>query len=250
MADQEQDLLFIDLPVSGRIPVRLIREVRSSIRASVGKKYLIFRRPRQTYPGQESKHWKWFMDWARQIDAQNNGRQLAHLRQKNYGSGYTIQTTRHTYRLELRTEDRKTAAGRIAPDKTLRLTIPESLSDHQRNAAIKTLLSRCIGEDQLPWVSQRVHFLNDRHFQQKIGRIRLKYNHSNWGSCSRTGNINLSTRLLFAPEHVVDYVIIHELAHRVEFNHSPKFWRLVEQAMTDFAEAELWLKRYYDQCDF
>ena len=59
-----------------------------------------------------------------------------------------------------------------------------------------------------------------------IKGIFLKYNHSNWGSCSHNGNINLSTRLLFAPEAVQDYVIVHELAHLVEPNHSDRFWAL------------------------
>ena len=70
----------------------------------------------------------------------------------------------------------------------------------------------------------------------------MKYNHSNWGSCSSKGNINLSTRLLFAPDDVIDYVIIHELAHRIEMNHSPRFWKLVSDAMPDYKEKEKWLK--------
>jgi len=89
-----------------------------------------------------------------------------------------------------------------------------------------------------------VHELNERHFQQPIDQVRLKYNHSNWGSCSNKGNINLSTRLLFAPPEVIDYVIIHELAHRLEMNHSPRFWKLVADAMPNYREQERWLKEH------
>jgi predicted metal-dependent hydrolase len=80
--------------------------------------------------------------------------------------------------------------------------------------------------------------------------VRLKYLHSRWGSCSSSSNINLSTRLLFAPEGVIDYVIIHELAHLQELNHSPRFWRLVAEAMPDYQLKEKWLKDNGHLCDF
>ncbi|MCB0682671.1 MAG: M48 family metallopeptidase, partial [Saprospiraceae bacterium] len=63
-------------------------------------------------------------------------------------------------------------------------------------------------------------------------------------------NINLSTRLLFAPPKVIDYVIIHELAHLVEMNHSRRFWDLVAAAMPDYEEQEKWLKKFGHRCDF
>ncbi|MDV7393186.1 M48 family metallopeptidase, partial [Arthrospira platensis SPKY1] len=77
-----------------------------------------------------------------------------------------------------------------------------------------------------------------------------KYNSSNWGSCSSGRNINLSTRLLFAPPAVQDYVIIHELAHLVELNHSDRFWKLVSEIMPDYEEKEKWLKEYGHLCEF
>jgi predicted metal-dependent hydrolase len=78
----------------------------------------------------------------------------------------------------------------------------------------------------------------------------LKYNQTNWGSCSTRGNINLSTRLLFAPDDVIDYVIIHELAHLLEMNHSNRFWNIVKKAMPEYREKEVWLKKNGHLCDF
>lgn len=95
-----------------------------------------------------------------------------------------------------------------------------------------------------------MHELNQIHFQKDFKSVNLKYNSSNWGSCSTRGNINLSTRLLFAPDTVIDYVIIHELTHLIEMNHSPKFWQLVKGAMPDYKEKEKWLKVNGSQCDF
>ncbi|MBN2891971.1 MAG: M48 family metallopeptidase [Bacteroidales bacterium] len=64
-----------------------------------------------------------------------------------------------------------------------------------------------------------------------------------WGSCSSKKNINLSWRLIMAPMKIVDYVIIHELAHLKELNHSPKFWAVVEGAMPDYKIYRSWLKK-------
>lgn len=70
-------------------------------------------------------------------------------------------------------------------------------------------------------------------------KLRLK---SRWGSCSSKGNLNFNSSLIQAPDSVIDYVIIHELAHLIELNHSPKFWNIVEKFCPDYQEAEKWLK--------
>ena len=99
-------------------------------------------------------------------------------------------------------------------------------------------------------ISKRVHALNKDFFQKDIKSVNLKYNSSNWGSCSTKGNINLSTRLLFAPDEVIDYVIIHELTHLIEMNHSSKFWKIVKSIMPDYKQKEKWLKVNGGDCDF
>ncbi|MBE9609070.1 M48 family metallopeptidase [Chitinilyticum piscinae] len=64
-----------------------------------------------------------------------------------------------------------------------------------------------------------------------------------WGSCSALGAIRLNWRLLQAPPEVIDYVVIHELAHRFELNHSPRFWAIVERHCPDWRLARDHLKR-------
>lgn len=83
-------------------------------------------------------------------------------------------------------------------------------------------------------------------YSQKMG---LKYNaikvsnaQTRWGSCSSLGNINLSWRLIMADIKVIDYVVIHELAHLAQPNHSPKFWAIVEKIQPEYKTHRKWLK--------
>lgn len=130
------------------------------------------------------------------------------------------------------------------------VSIPEDMESFERQKMIRTLLSRVIGKSFKKRIEQRVDELNDLHFQKDIKGISLKYNVTNWGSCSSNNNINLSTRLLLAPLWVIDYVIIHELAHLEEMNHSDRFWSIVERADPDYQSAERWLKKEGKFCYF
>lgn len=65
-----------------------------------------------------------------------------------------------------------------------------------------------------------------------------------WGSCSHNGRLSFSWRLVLAPPCVLDYVVVHELCHVREFNHSPSFWRLVESARPDWRDAAGWLREH------
>lgn len=74
------------------------------------------------------------------------------------------------------------------------------------------------------------------------GRITIRNQKSRWGSCSAKGNLNFNCLLVKVPEDVRDYVIVHELCHRMEMNHSEKFWKLVESVLPDYRERRKWLK--------
>jgi predicted metal-dependent hydrolase len=78
--------------------------------------------------------------------------------------------------------------------------------------------------------------------QLVLGRITIRNQRSRWGSCSPGGNIALNFRLVQMPPEICDYVLIHELMHIRQQNHSHRFWRLVAAACPAFREAERWLK--------
>ena len=79
------------------------------------------------------------------------------------------------------------------------------------------------------------------------GRISMRNQKTRWGSCSSQGNLNFNNRLLFVPEELVDYVIVHELAHRKEMNHSNAFWNVVARYLPDYKERRRKLKTYHIQ---
>jgi len=75
-------------------------------------------------------------------------------------------------------------------------------------------------------------------------KITVRDTKSRWGSCSATGCLNFSWRLILGPPFVLDYLAAHEVAHLREMNHSQRFWRLVHQLCSRTEEAERWLKRH------
>ncbi len=87
------------------------------------------------------------------------------------------------------------------------------------------------------------------HFNQfygfKWGRVSIKNQKTRWGSCSRQGNINFNYKIALLPEKFVDYIIVHELCHLREMNHSRKFWELVAKTVPDFKKIKSSLKNYH-----
>lgn len=79
---------------------------------------------------------------------------------------------------------------------------------------------------------------------REIARVTVRDTRSRWGSCTATGNLSFSWRLLLAPEFVLDYVVAHEVAHLAEMNHSRRFWDLVAGLTGNVERAKAWLQTY------
>ena len=92
-------------------------------------------------------------------------------------------------------------------------------------------------------ISGRVHEKAKR-LGRSPGRITLRDTRSRWGSCSANGNLSFSWRLVMAPEHVLDYVVAHEVAHLAVHNHGPAFWSTVAELTETVDPARRWLKRH------
>jgi len=151
---------------------------------------------------------------------------------------------------------------RVRPDGDLRVTIPRggsrreaerfvernrSWAERQRSrilaarrpaAEIRALRARAAAE--LP---PQLRALAERH-GLVVRRISIRDQRSRWGSCSASGHIALNFRLLLMPADVREYILIHELMHLQQANHSRRFWRLVAAACPGFREAERWLRAH------
>lgn len=90
-------------------------------------------------------------------------------------------------------------------------------------------------------IPQRVAYYAEK-MGVTYGRITIRNQKTRWGSCSSKGNLNFNCVLMLAPKEVLDYVVIHELCHRKEMNHSKRFWKEVEKVMPDYEVHKKWLK--------
>ena len=81
-------------------------------------------------------------------------------------------------------------------------------------------------------------------FNVKYNKVSIKNQKSRWASCSKNGNLHFNLLLAAAPSNVIDYVIIHELMHLIEFDHSRQFWQLVKEADPDYKKHREWLGNY------
>ena len=113
-------------------------------------------------------------------------------------------------------------------------------------AQLKKLLSNWYQQQAEEYLSLRVSQLASA--TGLIPRtLQIKTYKARWGSCHRDGSIQLNWKLLMAPPSIIDYVIIHELCHLKQHNHSPAFWKLVEQFHPDYRSHRAWLKSHGHQ---
>jgi predicted metal-dependent hydrolase len=89
-----------------------------------------------------------------------------------------------------------------------------------------------------------------RRLGLKVNTIMIREQRTRWGSCSSRGNLSFNFKLATAPQEVIDYVVLHELMHLKEPNHSKRFWSLVEQECPDFRNHRAWLKRIEGGTEF
>ena len=172
------------------------------------------------------------------------------------------------FQYELKRSDRKTLSLEIrengsivvrAPKRCPQSVIEDFLSEKQN-----WIIEKIAKQKERKVQSEKVRTLteNERElyrdqaksiFEQKVayysrlmnvtyGRISIRDQKTRWGSCSAEGNLNFNWRLILAPAGVLDYVVIHELAHRKEMNHSARFWDVVESYMPEYRKYREWLK--------
>lgn len=97
-------------------------------------------------------------------------------------------------------------------------------------------------DEALELAERRIAHFN-KIYRFNFNKINIKNQKTRWGSCSRKQNLNFNYKIALLPSRLSDYIIVHELCHLGQFNHSPKFWNLVEKALPDYLEIGRELKR-------
>ncbi|MFK7808954.1 MAG: M48 family metallopeptidase [Saprospiraceae bacterium] len=237
------------ISINGKaLPAKIYRERRGNARVSIGKRAAILRMPIWMGRSEQEQKVKWFVNWVRERFESNPDLHTQFFG-KGYRDGDKITVGERQYTIRIYITERKTHTAKLK-NRIIQLHLSKGDSESHLHKSIQHLLSRVVARDYYPEIERKVNELNNLYFRKTIKSVNLKYNHTNWGSCSSKGNVNLSTRLLFAPTDVIDYVIIHELAHLIELNHSERFWKLVADAMPDYKEKERWLDSNGHLCYF
>lgn len=98
-----------------------------------------------------------------------------------------------------------------------------------------------LAEEALKVIPERVEYFA-KVIGVTYGKITIRNQKTRWGSCSSKGNLNFNCLLMLAPSEVLDYVVVHELCHRKQMNHSKAFWLEVEKVLPNYKEVRKWLK--------
>lgn len=173
---------------------------------------------------------------------------------------------KHPFKYEIIYSSRKTLAIQITPDGSVKVRAPKrcpkSTIECFLNEKESWILKHVNKAMQNPPVMKNLLSVQERNryikiardiFTQKTayyasimdvtyGRISIREQKTRWGSCSSEGNLNFNWRLIFAPEEVLDYIVVHELAHRREMNHSQAFYAIVKSILPDYKKSQKWLR--------
>lgn len=166
---------------------------------------------------------------------------------KKYKHGDQVNLFDHSYTIHLTTSKNGKKKGVMLRD-VIMLSLASQEDQEVYDKTVSQMIYKLIARKYKAILWDWLCTLNEAHQFGTLHSMRMKNNSTNWGSCSNKGNINISVRLLLAPKDVVEYVLIHELAHLQQQNHSAKYWTIVEQACPDYLLHEKWLKTNAKNC--
>ncbi len=230
-----------------RIPVYIITERRRDCRVSIGKTGIHVRLAAGMADDARLRQARELLDWARgKVREKGWTSEDPH---RIYHNGDLLRLGGELFQVEVRLIVGNQVRCILEPQ-CLRFRVGRDLEPEERARIMSELAAKSASRYFSKWFRERVALLNGHYFGYTYNQIRLKHNTTNWGSCSIKGNINLNIRLLFAPLEVLDYVVLHELAHLKRHDHSPAFWQLIEKNMPEYKQYVRWLKAHGTECVF
>lgn len=154
--------------------------------------------------------------------------------------GAEIKTKLHTLKIA---ESELKKPGYKIEGESITLYIPKGTDYEKIDGIVKKFLLEVYKMECRRILPEKVRFYAQK-YGFKFTRLTFRNNISNWGSCSHDDHISLNIKLMKLPDEIIDYVILHELCHTVEKNHSSGFWKLVKQVCPDFESRRHQLRHY------
>lgn len=228
-----------------KIKLNVYHENRIDSRVSLTKTGVNIRLPLLLPEFEKQKLITKFINWAQtKLDEKPH---LYFDKYKRYNDGDVLKLFDKEYYLQIKYTE-KTTNELKSNKNNLELNISNSLKEEEQMKTASKLVYKFIAKKYKPVIWNWLQELNNQHHFGNFKSTRMKNNSTNWGSCSNKGNINISVRLLLAPKEVVEYVLIHELAHLQEQNHGKNFWKIVAKACPNYKKHEIWLKNNAKNC--
>lgn len=154
--------------------------------------------------------------------------------------GAEIKTKLHVLKIA---ETQQVKAGYQIEGNVITLSIPAATDFSRIEKTVQQFLLEIYTMECKQYLPKRVKYQAEKH-GFKYARLSFRNNLSNWGSCSHDDNISLNIKLMKLPDEIIDYVILHELCHTVEKNHSADFWNLVRKVCPDCDTLRSRLRKY------
>ena len=159
---------------------------------------------------------------------------------KEFISGERLPYLGRRYRLKVKRVDTIGVSVNLYQGK-LMIDVGSDLGEYERKEIIKNKVMQWYRKHAEKQIKERV-----KKYQNKIGvepnSIKIKKQKKRWGSCSSLGNLNFNWKLIMAPMRIIDYIVVHELAHLKYPNHSKEYWDLVESIIPDYEQKQEWLR--------
>lgn len=213
-------------------------ERRNSTRVSITNHGVNIRIPRHLSQTNKQKEIDDLIHWAAQ---RIQDTAIAKQKKKTYNHNDFLKTHSKVYKLQVEIRPSDKNFSKIQGNYII-FKIADKHNEQTRQKYISKQLQKLLAKHHHQELVEHITRLNQKHFQKELNKVCYRYTKSRWGACkTRDKEIDISTKLLLAPLPVLEYVIIHELAHLIEPNHSPRFWNIVASIDQNYKRKKKWL---------
>jgi len=218
----------------------IFTEQRNSTRVAITNHGVNIRIPIHLSTKNKQKEIDELIHWAAQR-IQNTA--IAKQKKKTYAHNDYLKTHSKIYKLKIEIRPSVKNFSKINGNYII-FKIADKHDEQVRQKYISKQLQKLLAKAHHKELNDHVNLINQRHFNKQVNKVCYKYTMSRWGACKHTHNeIDISTKLLLAPLPVLEYVIIHELAHLIEPNHSKRFWNIVASIDQNYKRKKKWLHK-------